>query len=82
MNCDELHKLAEESKEKIKTVQEQYLKRADEINAMMAEKHRAEVVFKKFYMNLCVRKPTIPTRSDTNQPVQSQKMVRGWKFCI
>ena len=43
LHCDELHKLAEESKEKIKTVQEQYLKRADEINAMMAEKHRAEV---------------------------------------
>ena len=21
-----------------------------------------------------------PTRSDTNQPVQSKKMVRGWKF--
>ena len=21
-----------------------------------------------------------PTRSDTNRPVQSQKMVRGWKF--
>lgn len=44
VNCDELHKLAEESKEKIKTVQEQYLKRADEINAMMAEKHRAEML--------------------------------------
>ena len=31
-----------------------------------------------------MRKPTIwvPTRSHTNQPVQSQKMVRGWKFCI
>ena len=29
-----------------------------------------------------VRKPTIwvPTRSDTNQFVQSQKMVGGWKF--
>ena len=23
-----------------------------------------------------------PTRSDTNQAVQSQKMVRGWKFWI
>ena len=45
LHCDELHKLAEESKEKIKTIQEQYLKRADEINAMMAEKHRAEVRF-------------------------------------
>ena len=35
-------------------------------------------------MSLCVRKPTIwvPTRSDTNRPVQSQKMVRGWKFWI
>ena len=29
-------------------------------------------------------KPTIlvPTRSDTNRPVQSQKMFRGLKFCI
>lgn len=44
LHCDELHKLAEESKEKIKTIQEQYLKRADEINAMMAEKHRAEIL--------------------------------------
>ena len=34
--------------------------------------------------SLCTRKPTIwvPTRSDTNQPVQSQKMVEGLKFCI
>ena len=36
------------------------------------------------YTSLCVRKPTIwvPTRSDTNQAVQSQQMVRGWKFWI
>ena len=36
-------------------------------------------------MSLCVRKPTIwrvRTRSDTNRAVQSQKMVRGWKFWI
>ena len=35
-------------------------------------------------LSLCVRKPTlwVPTRSDTNQSVQSQKMVRGWKFWI
>ena len=35
-------------------------------------------------MSLCVRKPTIrvPTRSDTNRAVQSQEMVRGWKFWI
>ena len=35
-------------------------------------------------MSLYMRKPTIwvPTRSDTNRPVQSQKMVRGWKFWI
>ena len=32
----------------------------------------------------CVRKPTmwVPTRSDTNCAVQSQKMFRGWKFWI
>ena len=35
-----------------------------------------------YEMSLCVRKPTIlvPTRSETNEAVQSQKMVRGWKF--
>ena len=35
-------------------------------------------------MSLCVRKPTIwvPTRSDTNQPVQSQKQARSLKFWI
>ena len=35
-------------------------------------------------MSLQMRKATIwvPTRSDTNQAIQSQKMVRGWKFCI
>ena len=29
-------------------------------------------------------KPTMwfPNRSDTNRPLQSQKMVRGWKFWI
>ena len=35
-------------------------------------------------LSLCVRKPTIwvPTMSDTYRTVQSQKMVRGWKFWI
>ena len=35
-------------------------------------------------IGLCVRKPTfwVPTRSDTNQAVKSQKMGRGWKFWI
>ena len=35
-------------------------------------------------LSLCMRKPTIwvQIRSDTNQPVQSQKMDRGWKFWI
>ena len=36
------------------------------------------------YMNRVMRKPTIwfPTRSDTNQAVQLQKMARGLKFWI
>ena len=35
-------------------------------------------------MSLCVRKTTIwvPTMSDTNRAVQSQEMVRGWKFWV
>ena len=37
-----------------------------------------------FKMSPCVRKQTIwvPTRSDTNRTVQSEKMDRGWKFWI
>ena len=36
------------------------------------------------HLSLCMRQPTIwvPTRTDTNWVVQSQKMVRGWKFWI
>ena len=36
------------------------------------------------HRSLCVRKPTIwvLTRSNTNRALQSQKMVRGWKFWI
>ena len=35
-------------------------------------------------MSLCMRKPTIwvPTRSDTNRAVQTEKMIIGWKFWI
>ena len=35
-------------------------------------------------MSQCARKTIIrvPTRSDINRAVQSQKMVGGWKFCI
>ena len=35
-------------------------------------------------ISMCVRKSTIwvPTRSDTNRAVQSQNMVKGWKFWI
>ena len=39
----------------------------------------------KYHMGLRMRKPTvwvIPTRSYTKRAVQSQKMVRGWKFSI
>ena len=42
--CEELHALAQSSQEKIKEIQEQYLARADEINQMLAEQHRAEVI--------------------------------------
>ena len=40
--------------------------------------------FCRYYLSLCMRKTTIlvPTRSDTDRAVQSQKMVRGLKFCI
>lgn len=54
-HCDELHAIAEESKAKIKTIQEQYLKRADEINAMMAEKHRGEVTAMNIIIILAIR---------------------------
>ena len=39
---------------------------------------------KRKQMSLCMRKPTIwcSYRMDTNWPVQSQKLVRDWKFWI
>ena len=39
----------------------------------------SDVILSKLYTSLCMRKPTIwvPTRSDTNQPVHSQKIEAG-----
>ena len=39
---------------------------------------------KQFYISLCMRKPTfwVPTRSDTNRAVQSQKKARSLKLQI
>ncbi|XP_076449827.1 uncharacterized protein LOC143286120 [Babylonia areolata] len=42
--CKELHALAEESQSRIKEIQEKYLQRSDEINQMLAEQHRAEMM--------------------------------------
>ena len=44
----------------------------------------AQVPTQCLHLSLCVRTSTIlvPTRSDTNQHVQSQMMDRGWKFWI
>ena len=41
--CATLHALAENSQSRIKEIQHQYLTRSDEINAMLAEKHKTEV---------------------------------------
>nr|KAG5707854.1 hypothetical protein BaRGS_031585 [Batillaria attramentaria] len=41
--CKELHALAEDSQGRIQEIQEQYLKRADEINQMLSEQHRMEL---------------------------------------
>lgn len=42
--CQELHALAEESQNRIKDIQEKYLKRADDINQMLSEQHRMEMM--------------------------------------
>ncbi|KAK7498818.1 hypothetical protein BaRGS_00009910 [Batillaria attramentaria] len=42
--CKELHALAEDSQGRIQEIQEQYLKRADEINQMLSEQHRMEMM--------------------------------------
>lgn len=42
--CQELHALAEESQARIKDIQEKYLQRSDEINQMLAEQHRIEMM--------------------------------------
>ena len=43
-SCTEFHQLAEESKERIKTIQDEYMSKADEIRAMLVEKHKAEIM--------------------------------------
>ena len=45
--------------------------------------HKLRII-DEYYFSLFMRKPTtwVPTRSDTNRAVQSQKLVRGWKFWI
>ncbi|XP_005091270.1 restin homolog [Aplysia californica] len=42
--CKDLHAFAKQSKEKIKDIQESYMARADEMNSMLAEKHRVEMM--------------------------------------
>ena len=41
--CAEVHVFADNAKVKIAQIQEQYLGRADEINAILLEKHKIEV---------------------------------------
>ena len=41
--CGDLHEIAKTAKQRIAEIQEQYMKRADEINAMLLEKHKIEV---------------------------------------
>ncbi|XP_041375284.1 paramyosin-like [Gigantopelta aegis] len=42
--CATLHALAENSQSRIKDIQQQYLTRSDEINSMLAEKHKQEIL--------------------------------------
>ncbi|KAK7114051.1 trichohyalin-like [Littorina saxatilis] len=42
--CKEIHALAEDSQNRIKEIQEKYLARADEINQMLSEQHRNEMM--------------------------------------
>ncbi|XP_064611471.1 uncharacterized protein LOC135475486 [Liolophura sinensis] len=44
LKCKEIHAFAQESKERLTKLQEQFLKRTDDITAMMTEKHRAEML--------------------------------------
>ena len=48
------------------------------VSLVMSLRNRKTIII----MSLYVRKPTIcvPTRSDTNRPVQSQKIARCFKF--
>lgn len=53
LKCAEIHAFAEESKERLTKLQEQFLKRTDDIVAVMTEKHRAEVgiiLYVPFYL--------------------------------
>ena len=69
-------------------VEQGYVDRRPAARMVMKEdldpKKRGEYSEKIPKMSLCVRKPTIwvPTRSDTNQHVQSQNQDRSLKFRI
>ncbi|XP_052815516.1 uncharacterized protein LOC128242415 [Mya arenaria] len=70
IHCEDLHKAAADSKAQIKVIQEQYLNRADEINAMMAEKHRAEmmtVVQEKLEQEKKYSEDIVKLRTEVNQ---------------
>ena len=58
------------------------------LNSRNGTINKTEIIVKVYLfqedMSLVVRKPVfgVPTRSDTNQAVQLQKMARGLKFRI
>ena len=54
----------------------------EEINLILGTSEQLYICFKNEPVREKNQQFGFLTRSDTNQPVQSQKMVRGWKFWI
>ncbi|CAH1780181.1 unnamed protein product [Owenia fusiformis] len=77
--CAELHSLAENSQERIKQIQEQYMNRSDEINAMLTEKHKAEymtVVEDKLELERQLELQTGELRIKLETMVQTNKILQ------
>ncbi|XP_046550529.1 myosin heavy chain, clone 203-like [Haliotis rubra] len=76
-----LEKMEDDHQDRIKQIQEQYINRADEINAMLAEKHKTEIlqlvdekveIEKNAYQEITTLKADIEVLQQTNRQLLEQ----------
>ncbi|KAK2162195.1 hypothetical protein LSH36_102g08008 [Paralvinella palmiformis] len=74
LECDDTTSLIEENKARIKEIQEQYMKRADEINIMLTEKHKEELM-KRVEEQLEAEKLYKETRQQLQAEIDRQRKI-------